>query len=387
MDERQVIQLLNETHTLSKAYEILAKSTGEDFNIFSILQMEYDENFTHSRFIAELLRKEGSHKQGNEFFKFFCKQFQIEDFDLDNYIVKTEYFIGNVSKDYQSGGRIDIFINDKNGKVIMIENKINAGEQPRQLLRYKNAFPDGQLFYLTLDGKETDCIETINSKIKYYPISYANDIIYWLKNCKKHAIDTPMLREVLSQYIYLLNKITNQNTNQEMSKEITKQLLNDHDKFKSFKYLVGIENNIYREVFQKQILDFVKEIADDYKMTFNVDSNFLNGVIYTGFSLSNENFEKLNLSIRFNFEGANFKAPLFGLNYINNGITHSIDYNQIIEKFEAIFPQYKSNGNYVCYYIAAGENWKNLNKIEEMLFGDFQNEFKDKIIKLINILN
>ena len=68
--EIQINQLLNDTSILSKAYEILAKSTGEDFNIFSILQMEYDENFTHSSFIAELLRKEGGHKQGNDFFKF-----------------------------------------------------------------------------------------------------------------------------------------------------------------------------------------------------------------------------------------------------------------------------------------------------------------------------
>src|SRR5690606_17360350 len=129
-------------------------------------------------------------------------------------------------KDYLSGGRIDVFIKDKNSEVIMIENKINAREQQNQLLRYKNAFPCGKLFYLTLDGKESDCEKTKESQLKYFTISYNSDIIYWLENCKKTAIDTPMLREVLSQYIYLLKKITNQNTNKEMSKEITKQLLN-----------------------------------------------------------------------------------------------------------------------------------------------------------------
>lgn len=223
--EIQINQLLNDTSILSKAYEILAKSTGEDFNIFSILQMEYDENFTHSSFIAELLRKEGGHKQGNDFFKLFCKQFQVKDFDETNYFVKTEHFIGNISKDYLSGGRIDIFIKDKDGKVIMIENKINAEEQKYQLIRYKNAFPTGDLFFLTLEGKQSDCQLTKEFDLTYSSISYSSDIIYWLENCKKSAIDTPMLREVISQYIYLLKKITNQNTNKEMSKEITNQLL------------------------------------------------------------------------------------------------------------------------------------------------------------------
>lgn len=389
MEEKDVIQFLNETNTLAKAYEILAKSTGEEFNIFSILQMEYDENFTHSRFIAELLRKEGSHKQGNIFLKLFCEQFQINDFDDDNYIVKTEFFIGNISKDYLNGGRIDIFIKDKNDKVIMIENKINAGEQKYQLIRYKAKFPNGELFFLTLDGKDSDCKKTKDIELKYSSISYSTDIINWLENCKKSAIDTPMLREVISQYIYLLKKITNQNTNKEMSKEITHQILTNQDKFKSFKYLIGIENNLYREVFQKHILDFVEEIAKEYDMKFDYDPNFLNGAIYNGFGLENEKFEALNLIIRFDFEATNFKAPLFGLAFLNKDkeFVSKFDYTEIREKFKNIFPNAVHNDNFACYYIASSESWRNLNKVEEIVFGDFKNDLKDKIIELINIIN
>lgn len=387
MNEKEVNRLLDETHTLSKAYDILAKSTGEDFNIFSILQMEYDENCTHSRFIAELLRKEGSHKQGNIFLKLFCEQFQINDFDDDNYIVKTEFFIGNISKDYLNGGRIDIFIKDKKNKVLMIENKINAGEQKYQLIRYKNSFPNGELFFLTLDGKNSDCKKTKTQGLKYSSISYSTDIINWLENCKKLAIDTPMLREVISQYIYLLKKITNQNTNKKMSEEITNQILTNQDKFKSFKYLIGIENNLYREVFQKHIIDFVKEIGEEYQMKFNFDTNFLNGDIYSGFRLENEKFEAHNIKIRFDFEGANFKSPLFGLAFSNKEIAKNFDYSHVIEKFKNIFPNAVSNDNFACYYLASGESWRNLSKVEEIVFGDFKNDLKDRIIKLISILD
>lgn len=197
-----------------------------------------------------------------------------------------------------------------------------------------------------------------------------------------------MLREVLSQYIYLLKKITNQNTNKEMSKEITKQLLNDENKFKSFKYLVGIENNIYKEVFQLHILDFVKEIAEEYNMEFDYDSNFLNGKKYNGFGLENTKFEAQNIKIRFDFEESNFNMPLFGLAYIDKDIdfVKKFEYFGLKERFAGIFPEAISNDNFVCYYIFK-EQWRNLNKIEEIVFGNFKNDFKDKIVKLINILD
>lgn len=59
--QNEVGQLLNEVQTISESYERVAGATGENFNIFSILQMESDEVATHSRFIAELLNRKGQH--------------------------------------------------------------------------------------------------------------------------------------------------------------------------------------------------------------------------------------------------------------------------------------------------------------------------------------
>ena len=96
-------------------------------------------------------------------------------------------------------------IKDDNGKIIMIENKIYASEQPNQLLRYYNAFPNGKLFYLTLFGEES---KQNFPKEKYNIISYENDIIIWLEECKKESVNIPILRESITQYINLIKKLS-----------------------------------------------------------------------------------------------------------------------------------------------------------------------------------
>lgn len=80
--------------------------------------------------------------------------------------------------------------------------------------------------------------------------------------------------------------------------------------------------------------------------------------------------------------------PLFGLAYIDKDIdfVKKFEYFGLKERFASIFPEAISNDNFVCYYIFK-EQWRNLNKIEEIVFGNFKNDFKDKIVKLINILD
>ena len=42
-NQHEIGQILNEVQTISDSYERVAEVTGENFNIFSILQMESDE--------------------------------------------------------------------------------------------------------------------------------------------------------------------------------------------------------------------------------------------------------------------------------------------------------------------------------------------------------
>lgn len=239
MDIVKAEYLLNQVGGLLKSYEKLAKSTGENFNIFSIMGMESDEVKTHSRIIAELLNPKGSHSQGSVFLKYFFEEIEelksIEIFDFDNAKVIVEQHIGIINSDYTTGGYIDIVIKDERNKIeVVIENKIYATDQKGQLLRYKNHYKNCKLIYLTLDRKKPS-IESychLDPKINInlediILICYKDKIICWIDRCHKEAIQQPMLREMLKQYSNLLKKLTNQTINNELKMDISDLIKNN----------------------------------------------------------------------------------------------------------------------------------------------------------------
>src|SRR4051812_21689271 len=80
--------------------------TGESFNIFNVLDLEYHETRLHSKFIAELLNPQGSHGQKTVFLKRFLEQlniFQIEESLLAQAKVYVEEYIGPISEDCMKG--------------------------------------------------------------------------------------------------------------------------------------------------------------------------------------------------------------------------------------------------------------------------------------------
>lgn len=235
-------QLLNQINTISKTYDLVAKSTGENYNIFKILGLESAEVKTHSRFLAELLNPKGSHLQGDLFLRLFINYINhltkgtesevFEDKLLSN-AINLNFYTSNVSVEKhigkvidEEGGRIDICIIDSHNNIICIENKIYAREGDKQMQRYSNyakKYKYSYLFFLTLWGNEP---ETKGEEI-IYPISYKKHIVEWLELCKKEAVNLPILRESIGQYINLIKKLTNQTTNKEMEKDVQKVILNN----------------------------------------------------------------------------------------------------------------------------------------------------------------
>ena len=61
--EVRLESILDEVRVLKAKYDERAEVTGENFNVFSILDRESDEVKTHSAIIAELLNPRGSHSQ------------------------------------------------------------------------------------------------------------------------------------------------------------------------------------------------------------------------------------------------------------------------------------------------------------------------------------
>lgn len=201
---------ISQLKVIYEKHEELQKQTGEKFNIFSILNMERLEVRTHSAFLYELLNPKGSHYQGLEYLKLFIEiVLQVEDFDFENIVVDRERSIKEL-------GRVDLVIENKE-KQIIIEMKIDAGDQEEQLKRYyeygKRTGKEYSIYYLTLFGTLASEYSTGSEvDIEYTCISFASDILHWLDACIRVG-NTPFLtsiREVLRQYSKLVKKITNQ---------------------------------------------------------------------------------------------------------------------------------------------------------------------------------
>lgn len=101
-------------------------TSKENLNLFSILKMESNENATHSAFLGELLNPKGSHLKGNIFLKLFLATIHGHGkiFDVDSTQLILEKYIGIRNDETKQGGRIDIYLKDKRGNSISIENKI-----------------------------------------------------------------------------------------------------------------------------------------------------------------------------------------------------------------------------------------------------------------------
>ena len=78
---------------------------------------------------------------------------------------------------------------------------------------------------------------------------------------------------------------------------------------------------------------------------------------------------------------------MIGLEFINKALGKEKDYSIIIRKFDDIFPSTLPSDNFLrCAWLNKGEDWRNLNKLEEIRFGNFKLDLKDRIERLINIL-
>lgn len=197
----------------SKGEEIIKKyprKKENKYNIFSILKQEEKEEGCHSRIIFNLINDCESNKLEKRFLKLFFKEVLDEEFDE-----KKKYFVER-EKNLGKYGRADLFIEDSDGKAYLIEMKINAGDQPKQLSRYnqylkKNYKNDYQIYYLTLNGYHPSSYSLKGrAEVEYIIISFVDNIYNWIEKCiEEIGENNKILKINLEQYLETLTKITN----------------------------------------------------------------------------------------------------------------------------------------------------------------------------------
>ena len=266
-DIQQFFQEVASICALEQAQQEERNRKGENYNLFSILSIERYE-LKHSALIANLLDPKGSHGCGDAFLRAFFEialkgtAYPFESSSPDSC---TEHYTGPIAGD--TGGRIDILVKSSQYGLI-IENKIYAGDQDKQLTRYDNYGKeifgaDGYLLvYLTLYGYDASKESTATKsaeEVGYLRLSYAEDILRWLEQCARLAYDKPLVRESLNQYIRTIKQLTYRDMNQENIPKII-DLAVDHPEVVAT--LSSNRDAIAQGIRKKYIFDKLKEYAD-----------------------------------------------------------------------------------------------------------------------------
>lgn len=336
MDIKQIENLLEKAEIIKNKYDDLAEYTGENFNVFNILRLD-EKELMHSAFIANLLNVKGDHKQKDIFLKLFIDEIKgsfleneenrksLEKFDTLNSSAQEEEYIGKVDYESDEGGRIDIVVKDGNN-VILIENKIGAGDQEAQLCRYYNYYTDSSIIYLTPYGSEPSESSKghLENNKDFICISYEQHIVNWIENCIKEMAKKPIIRETLNQYLHLVKQITNQTTNNKMEKELTDLILSNEKNYNAYHTLLQNQNEITQQLVNESSKIFVEEVlkvvAKNNNLTLKISDDLTEQ--YSGISFLNSTILK-DLEIEIQFQRKNLETPVIACS-----ITHDNGKNE-----------------------------------------------------------
>lgn len=275
-----IINILNQVRIVSQKIKEQRKEKferGESFNIFNDLGFMSDEVHLHSMFLANLLNPKGSHGQRRKFLEAFLKMLQksfpaisADSLELDTAIVSVEVekYIGRQTD--SEGGRIDIYLSDGKHSII-IENKIYAGDQYHQMLRYwnygmsqkgKDTEQSFVLIYLTLDGCSPSK-DSLGEDLKENDIvclSYKNDIRGWLDRCVELASRTPLVRETINQYISTIDILTN--NVMEDNKELF-DILSKEENLDAVFDIINSKEKLINRIINDEFIPKLKALAED----------------------------------------------------------------------------------------------------------------------------
>lgn len=278
----------------SKGEEIIKKYPRKKenrYNIFSILKQEEKEEGCHSRIIFNLINDCESNKLEKRFLKLFFKEVLDEEFDE-----KKKYFVER-EKNLGKYGRADLFIEDSDGKAYLIEMKINAGDQPKQLSRYnqylkKNYKDDYQIYYLTLNGYHPSSYSLKGrAEVEYIIISFVDNIYNWIEKCiEEIGENNKILKINLEQYLETLTKITNR-IGEAQKMDFIKMMKEGNN----FRIAQEIVNN-FEEIKQGIKEEFILELRERIVKKLNIEDiakkknlyEYINIIKFTEFYLYKE---------------------------------------------------------------------------------------------------
>lgn len=386
-----IINILNQVRIVSQKIKEQRKEKferGESFNIFNDLGFMSDEVHLHSMFLANLLNPKGSHGQRGKFLEAFLKMLQksfpaisADSLELDTAIasVEVEKYIGRQTD--SEGGRIDIYLTDGKHSII-IENKIYAGDQHHQMLRYWNygmsqkgndTVKSFVLIYLTLDGCSPSK-DSLGEDLKENDIvclSYKSDIRGWLDRCVELASRTPLVRETINQYISTIDILTNN------VMEDNKELLDILSKEENLDAIYDIANNkniVVNRFINEVFIPKLRDLAESKGLTMgdNCTENWMEES-WAGASFYNPKWKYLKLAFEFEHKGLGFL--IFGFRPKDEDGVKRED----VKDWEKVQKNYSTkdvnNQSWIWKDFNGNQYWDNASGIKDLLNGKTLNDF------------
>ncbi len=386
-----IINILNQVRIVSRKIKEQRKEKferGENYNIFYDLGFMSDEVHLHSMFLANLLNPKGSHGQRGKFLEAFLKMLQKSFpaisadrlvLDTANASVEVEKYIGRQTD--SEGGRIDIYLTDGKHSII-IENKIYAGDQHHQMLRYWNYGMSQKgddteksfvLIYLTLDGCSPSK-DSLGEDLKENDIvclSYKGDIRGWLDRCVELASRTPLVRETINQYISTIDILTNN------VMEDNKELLDILCKEENLDAIYDIANNkniVVNRIINEVFIPKLRDLAESKGLTMgdNCTENWMEES-WAGASFYNPKWKYLKLV--FEFERRGLGSLIFGFHTKDEDGVKRED----VKDWEKVQKNYSTKDvNNQCWIwkdFNGNQYWDNASGIKDLLNGKTLNNF------------
>lgn len=270
-----ILATISKLYENQKQVELEKQEKGEFFNVFNTIGLRTEEVRLHSAFIAELMNPKGSHGLSYRFLQAFLEVIDLPNDYIDYHRCSqniVERVIGPVTD--KEGGRIDIIIEDGNHAVI-IENKIYAGDQTNQMLRYNNYgrknFPEGyKLVYLTLDGHYPDNCSLGCVKYPYITASYEKNIVEWLEKCYSIAERKPLVQSVIKQYCELVKQITNTDMDTKYRNDLMSVMLASENVV-AVGEMLQLQEEWFGQILDTYIWKPLEEFAKQKKMLFDME--------------------------------------------------------------------------------------------------------------------
>lgn len=257
-----------------------------DFNIFTILLNKSDEVRLHSRFLHFLLNPTADHSQGSLFLDLFLKECNLYGF-FEN----TEQC--TVDKEHKF---IDLYITD-GSKHIIIENKVFAGDQDRQIERYIDRIKEDNsgdinlsdnlvVIYLSLNRNKPERISlgdftldkskgVLNRKGEKYQfkvITYDTHILNWIDKSYAQVANISNLAVGLTQYKDVILKL--------------------YGRYRG--KVMNLEEFMKGRLDKPQLYKMLKEVSSEYQLLRK--------------SLMNEFFDKVIVMLAAGLDGRNWQV-------------------------------------------------------------------------------